>query len=60
MAGSRKGISGRCSRTYLIRSDINRGANHALCHQELLPRWMTGGNTTLLCKKGDESIAKNY
>eukprot|EP00957_Ditylum_brightwellii_P020844 1572157-Ditylum_brightwellii.AAC.1 len=38
----------------------DKGANHALCHPELLPRWMTGDDTTLLYEKGDESVAKNY
>lgn len=39
---------------------FRQGANHALCYPELLPRWMTGGDTTLLYKKGDKSVAKNY
>eukprot|EP00957_Ditylum_brightwellii_P052875 4009077-Ditylum_brightwellii.AAC.1 len=44
----------------LLLDRFRYGANHALCHPELLPRWMTGGNTTLPYKKGDESVAKNY
>eukprot|EP00957_Ditylum_brightwellii_P095031 7237088-Ditylum_brightwellii.AAC.1 len=39
----------------LVGSRFRQGANHALFHPELLPRRMTGGDTTLLYKKGDKS-----
>eukprot|EP00957_Ditylum_brightwellii_P038525 2911788-Ditylum_brightwellii.AAC.1 len=34
--------------------------NHSILHPDLIPTWLTGGRTTLLYKKGDENIPKNY
>eukprot|EP00957_Ditylum_brightwellii_P021082 1588522-Ditylum_brightwellii.AAC.1 len=42
-----------------LHDQFKQGANHALYHPELLPQWMTGGEITLLYKKGGKVLPRN-
>ena len=39
---------------------LNERFNDSIKNPELAPRWLTGGRTTLIYKKGDSIEAKNY
>eukprot|EP00957_Ditylum_brightwellii_P110951 8461694-Ditylum_brightwellii.AAC.1 len=49
-----------CRHHHALHDRLQEAMNQALIHPELLPPWITGGVTTLLYKKGDESVPKKY
>ena len=45
---------------HTLHSPMAKAFNHICQHPESMPKWMTEGTTTLIYKKGKESLPKNY
>ena len=45
---------------HALHSPMVKALNHICHHPESMPLWMTEGTTTLIYKKGEESLPKNY